>query len=153
MLHNKIFFHFPRQNKVPSMPILSQTLKSHNSETVRPFELTYFVHFGQLYQRSTRGVLEIDQSIAINALSMPGLWHQKSSNNLFVNQLGFFRQFSFETPLIQTLITFKRKIVEEPRWQNWIRHEKIFQKRFKNLVFKSLLASSSRQNKSVHWDE
>jgi hypothetical protein len=35
------------------MPILSQTLKGHNSETVRLFELKNFVrmYFGQLYQR------------------------------------------------------------------------------------------------------
>jgi hypothetical protein len=61
------------------MPILSQTLKGHNSETVCPFELKFFVeiYFGQLYQESTREVLEIHQSIAIGALSMPvlgGLW-------------------------------------------------------------------------------
>jgi hypothetical protein len=57
------------------MPILSQTLKSHNSETVCPFELKFFVemYFGQLYQRSTREVLEIDQLIVIGALSMTAL--------------------------------------------------------------------------------
>jgi hypothetical protein len=57
------------------MSIFSHTLKGHNSETVRPFELKLFVeiYFGQLYQRSTRDVLVINQSIAIDALSMPGL--------------------------------------------------------------------------------
>jgi hypothetical protein len=42
--------------------------KFENSETVRPFELKICVeiYFGQLYQRSIREVLEIDQSIAIN---------------------------------------------------------------------------------------
>jgi hypothetical protein len=75
MLHNTIFLYFPRQNKVPSMPILSRTLKGHNSETVLPFELKFFVemYFGQLYQKSTREVLEIDQLIAIDALSMPAV--------------------------------------------------------------------------------
>jgi hypothetical protein len=55
------------------MPILSQTLEDHNSETVRPFQLKFFVdmYFGQLYQRITRQVLQIDQSIAIDTLSMP----------------------------------------------------------------------------------
>ena len=54
------------------MPILSQTLKGHNSETIRPFELKFFVeiYFDQLYLGSTREVLGIDQSIAINMLSM-----------------------------------------------------------------------------------
>ena len=58
------------------MPILSQTLEDHNSETVRPFQLKFFVdmYFGQLYQRITREVLEIDQSIAIDTLSMPAAW-------------------------------------------------------------------------------
>jgi hypothetical protein len=42
-LHDTIFLYFPRQNKVPNMPILSQTLKGHNSETVRLFELKFFV--------------------------------------------------------------------------------------------------------------
>jgi hypothetical protein len=57
------------------MPILSQTLKGHNSETIRPIELKFFVviYFSQLYQRSTREVLEINQSIVIDALSMPAL--------------------------------------------------------------------------------
>jgi hypothetical protein len=57
------------------MPILSQTLKGHDSETVCPFELKFFVetYFSQLYQRSTKEVLEIDQSIAIDRLSMPAL--------------------------------------------------------------------------------
>jgi hypothetical protein len=56
------------------MPILSQTLKGHNSETVCPFELKFFEekYFDQLYLRSTREVLEINQSIAIDTLSMPG---------------------------------------------------------------------------------
>jgi hypothetical protein len=59
------------------MPILSQTLKGHNSETICPFGLKFVVeiYFGQLYQRSTREVLEIDQLIAIDMLSMPGLNH------------------------------------------------------------------------------
>jgi hypothetical protein len=57
------------------MPILSQTLKGHNSETVRPFELKFVweMYFGHLYQRSTREVLVIVQSIAIEALIMPAL--------------------------------------------------------------------------------
>jgi hypothetical protein len=57
------------------MPILSQTLKGHNSETVHPFELKFFVemHFDQLYLGSTKEVLGIDQSIAIGMLRMPGL--------------------------------------------------------------------------------
>jgi hypothetical protein len=40
------------------MPILSQTLKGHNSETVCLFELKFFVemYFDQLYQRSNRGL-------------------------------------------------------------------------------------------------
>jgi hypothetical protein len=60
---------------VPSMPLLSQTLKSHNSKTIRPFEPKFFVeiYFGQLYQQSTKEVLEIDQTIAIDTLSMPAL--------------------------------------------------------------------------------
>jgi hypothetical protein len=75
MLHNTIFLYFPKQNMLLSMSILSQTLKSHNSETVFPFELKFVVeiYFGQLYQRSIREVSEIDQSIAIDMLSMPGL--------------------------------------------------------------------------------
>jgi hypothetical protein len=75
MLHNTTFLYFPRQNKVLSMPILCKTLKSHNSETVGPFELNFFVemYFGQLYHRTTREVLEIDHSIAIDTLSMPAL--------------------------------------------------------------------------------
>jgi hypothetical protein len=70
-----MFLYFPRKNKAPSMLILSPTLKGHNSETVRPFELKLFVemYFGQLYHKSTREVLEINQSIAIDALSMPAL--------------------------------------------------------------------------------
>jgi hypothetical protein len=57
------------------MHILSQTLKSHNSKTVRPFELKFCVemYFGQLYQRCTREVLGINQSIAIDMLSTPAL--------------------------------------------------------------------------------
>ena len=75
MLLNTIFLYFLRQNKVPKMPILSQTLKCHNSETVRPFELKFFVemYFDQLYLGSTKKVFEDDQSIAIDTLSMPGL--------------------------------------------------------------------------------
>ena len=63
------------------MPILSQTLKGHNSETVRPFELKFFVEidFDQLYLGSTREVLGIDQSIAIDALNMPALDHNQPS--------------------------------------------------------------------------
>jgi hypothetical protein len=47
-----------------------QTLKGHNLETVHLFELKFFVemYFSQLYQRFTREVLEIDQSIAIVTL-------------------------------------------------------------------------------------
>jgi hypothetical protein len=41
-LHGTIV-NFPRQNKVPNMPILSKTLEGHKSETVRPFELKFFV--------------------------------------------------------------------------------------------------------------
>jgi hypothetical protein len=50
MLHNTLFLYFPWQNKVPSMPILSQTLKGHNSETVHPFELKSLLemYFSQL---------------------------------------------------------------------------------------------------------
>jgi hypothetical protein len=57
------------------MPILNQTLKGHNSETVHPFELKFVVevYFSQLYQRSTKEVMEIDQSIAIDTLNMPAL--------------------------------------------------------------------------------
>jgi hypothetical protein len=57
------------------MPNLGQTLKGHNSETVHPFELKCFMemYFSQLYQISTREVLEIDQWIAIDMLSMPVL--------------------------------------------------------------------------------
>jgi hypothetical protein len=57
------------------MPILCQTLKSRNSETVGPFELKFFMemYFGQLYHRLTRKVLEIGHSIAIDTLSMPAL--------------------------------------------------------------------------------
>jgi hypothetical protein len=40
--------------------------------------------------------------------------------------------------LIQTLITSKRKIVEDFRRWRWIRHEKIFQKRLKNFYFNSI---------------
>jgi hypothetical protein len=57
------------------MPILSQTLKGHSSEAIRPFKVLFFVemYFRQLYQKSTREVLEIDQSIVIDALSMPAV--------------------------------------------------------------------------------
>jgi hypothetical protein len=57
------------------MHILSQTLKSHNSAIICLFELKFVVemYFGQLYQGSTKEVLGIDQSIAIDTLSMPGL--------------------------------------------------------------------------------
>jgi hypothetical protein len=57
------------------MPILSQTLKGHNSETVHSLKLKFFVemYFDQLYQKSTKQVLKIDQLIAIDALSMPAL--------------------------------------------------------------------------------
>jgi hypothetical protein len=45
------------------------------TQTVCPSELKIFeeMYFGELYQRSTREVLKIDQSIAIDALSMPVL--------------------------------------------------------------------------------
>jgi hypothetical protein len=61
------------------MPIWSQTLKDDNSETVCLFELKFFVemYFGQLYQRSTRDALEMDQSIAIDTLTMPALTVQQ----------------------------------------------------------------------------
>jgi hypothetical protein len=38
------------------MFILNQTLKSHNSEIIRPFELKFFekMYFDQLYLGSTR---------------------------------------------------------------------------------------------------
>jgi hypothetical protein len=74
-----MFSYFPRQNKVPNMPILSQTLKGHNLETVCPFELKCFVemYFDQLYLGSTREVLGINQSIAINALSTPALKYRQ----------------------------------------------------------------------------
>jgi hypothetical protein len=57
------------------MLIFSQILKGHNSETVCPVELKLFVEmrFDQLHLGSTRGVLGIDQSIAIDALSMAAL--------------------------------------------------------------------------------
>jgi hypothetical protein len=60
------------------MPILSQTLKGHDSETVHPFELKFFVemYLDQLYLGSTREVLGINQSIAIDALSMPAIGQQ-----------------------------------------------------------------------------
>jgi PIN domain nuclease of toxin-antitoxin system len=77
------------------MPILSQTLKDHNSETVHPFELKSFMkmYFDQPYLGSTREVLEIDQSITIDALSMPSLQHQKPSGNLFMNPSIQFAAF------------------------------------------------------------
>jgi hypothetical protein len=78
------------------MPILSQTLKGHNSETVRPFELKFVgeMYFCQLYYKSTRQVLKIDQSIAIDALSMPALDYNKTiahHKNRFwnISDLGF----------------------------------------------------------------
>jgi hypothetical protein len=57
------------------MLILSHTLKGHNSKTVCPFELKFFLemYFDQLNLRSTREVLEIYQSIAIDMLIMPAL--------------------------------------------------------------------------------
>jgi hypothetical protein len=57
------------------MPILSHTLKGHNSETVCPFELKFFVemYFDQLYLGSTREVFGIDQSIASDTLNTPSL--------------------------------------------------------------------------------
>jgi hypothetical protein len=60
---------------MPNMPILSQTLKGHNSETVCLFELKIVVemYFDQLYLRSTGEVLGIEQSIAIDTLSTPAL--------------------------------------------------------------------------------
>jgi hypothetical protein len=59
------------------MPILTQTLKSHNSETICLFELKFVVemYFDQLYLGSTREVSGINQSIAIDALHMPDLDH------------------------------------------------------------------------------
>jgi hypothetical protein len=71
------------------MLIFSQTLNSHNSETVRPFELKFVMemYFGQLYQRFTREILEIDQSIAIDALSMPVL---KGPMSHFLKTCTFF---------------------------------------------------------------
>jgi len=49
-------------------------------------------------------------------------------------------QFLFIS-LIQTLITFKQKIVKDFRRRHWIRHEKIFQKRLKeNFFIYNLLA-------------
>jgi hypothetical protein len=83
MLHNTIFLYFPKQNKVPNMRILSQILKGHNSETICPFELKFLVemYFNQLYLVSTREVLGIDQSIAIDALSMPALDPPRAEEN------------------------------------------------------------------------
>jgi hypothetical protein len=45
-----------------NMHILTQTLKGHNLETVRPFELKFFeeMYFDQLYLQSTRNVFGID---------------------------------------------------------------------------------------------
>jgi hypothetical protein len=50
-------------------------LKGHNSETVCPFELKFFVemYFDQLYLGSTREVFGIDQSIASDTLNTPSL--------------------------------------------------------------------------------
>jgi hypothetical protein len=39
------------------------------------------------------------------------------------------------TSLIQTLITFEQKIIEDFCWRNWIRHERIFQKCLKVFIF------------------
>jgi hypothetical protein len=52
--------------------------------------LKFFVeiYFDQLYQRSTREILEIDQLIAIDALSMPGLQHHCKSYAVFLGQHG-----------------------------------------------------------------
>jgi hypothetical protein len=60
-----------------NMPILTQTLKGHNSETVFPFELKFFVktYFDQLYLGSTRNILGIDQSIVIHTLPTPALYY------------------------------------------------------------------------------
>jgi hypothetical protein len=60
---------------MPNMPILTQTLKDHDSETFRLFELNFFMemYFDKLYLGSTRAVLEIDQLIRIIVLSMPVL--------------------------------------------------------------------------------
>jgi hypothetical protein len=57
------------------MPILRQTLKGRNSETVCSFELKFFeeMYFDQLYLRSTREVFGIDQSIAIDMFSTSAL--------------------------------------------------------------------------------
>jgi hypothetical protein len=54
------------------MPILSQTLKGYNSET----------YFDQLYLGSTREVLGIDQSIAIDALSTPALFFRPKMSKI-----------------------------------------------------------------------
>jgi hypothetical protein len=60
MLHVTIFLYFPRQNKVPSMPILSQSLKDHSSEIVHPFELEIFCEnvfwptLSEIYQKGFR---------------------------------------------------------------------------------------------------
>jgi hypothetical protein len=74
------------------MPILSQPLKSYNSETVCLFKLKYFVeiYFDQLYLGSTIEVLGINQLITINMLSTPRIenifslfrnfWSKKRSN-------------------------------------------------------------------------
>jgi hypothetical protein len=69
------WLYFLKQNEVPNMPTLSQTLKGHNSETVCPFALKFFVemYFDQLYPKSTKEVLGISPSIAIDGLSMPAL--------------------------------------------------------------------------------
>jgi hypothetical protein len=71
MFHHIIFLYFPKKTR----PILSKTLKGHKSETVCPFKLKLFVemHFDKIYLGSTREALGIDQSIAIDMLSMPAL--------------------------------------------------------------------------------
>jgi hypothetical protein len=78
------------------MLILSQTLKGHNSETVRPFELKVlsWMYFDQLYLRSTREVLEIDQSISIDMLSMPGVGVFTTNSHLSYST--YYRVFQVE---------------------------------------------------------
>jgi hypothetical protein len=76
MLHNRIFLYFPRENKVPNMPILSQTLKGYNSETVCPFELKFFVemYFDQLCMGFTRGLEDqpVDRDRRVEHASLKG---------------------------------------------------------------------------------
>jgi hypothetical protein len=79
------------------MPILSQTLKGHNSETVCPFELKFVmeIYFDQLYLRSTREVLGIDQSIAIDILSTPAIGYGQFSSSRPTGTQGGSKQLIF----------------------------------------------------------